>query len=128
MEDRYLAEQLPDNHQLPKEIPLTSAQRGVLKPDEAPNEPLVKVKSGGSVVLTFENNATPHALRLEGHSARLLDTLDDGWKPWWQDTLLVHPDETARLAFVAEAPGRYAVHVIPLEGDAAPKRAWIEVT
>jgi FtsP/CotA-like multicopper oxidase with cupredoxin domain len=128
MTERYLAATLPDNHRLPKEIPLESAERAVWKPAETANDPLIRVKSGGSAVLTFENNATPHALTVEGHTARLLDALDDGWKPWWNDTLLVHPNETARLAFVAEMPGRYALDMIPLEGNGAPTRAWIEVT
>jgi FtsP/CotA-like multicopper oxidase with cupredoxin domain len=128
MPDRFFAKQLPDNHALPKEIPFQSAARAIWKPAEAANDPFVSVKSGGSVVLTFENAATPHAVMLEGVTARLLDTMDDGWKGWWHDTLIVHANETARLAFVAPEPGRYAVDMIPLEGDGAPARAWIEVT
>jgi FtsP/CotA-like multicopper oxidase with cupredoxin domain len=128
MAERYLAAALPDNHHLPKEIPLESAERAVWEPAEAANDPLIRVKSGGSAMFAFKNSATPHALTVEGHTARLLDALDDGWKPWWNDTLLVHPNETARLAFVAETPGRYAVDMIPLEGNGAPARAWIEVT
>jgi FtsP/CotA-like multicopper oxidase with cupredoxin domain len=128
MTDRFLARELPNNTGLPKEIPLQSAKRVTWKPLESASDPLASVKAGTSVVLTFENNDTLHALMLDGQTARLLDTLDDGWKPWWHDTLLVNPGETARLAFLPKEKGRYALDMIPLEGNGAPTRAWIEVS
>jgi FtsP/CotA-like multicopper oxidase with cupredoxin domain len=128
MTDRTLAKELPDNTGLPREIPLQSAKRVTWKPLESASDPLVSVKAGTSIVLTFENNGTLHALMLDGQTARLLDNMDDGWKPWWHDTLLVNPDETARLAFLPRETGRYAVDMIPLEGNGAPTRAWIEVS
>lgn len=126
MEDRFLAKQLPDNRSLPKEIPFQSAERFTWKPLESPPE--MSVKRGASVIMTFENGTTPHALLLEGQTARLLDALDDGWKPWWHDTILLPPDETQRFAFVPDIPGRYALDLIPLEGNGAPTRALIEVS
>lgn len=124
--ERFLAKQLPDNRSLPKEIPLQRAQRFTWKSLESPPE--MKVKRGTSVVLTFENATTPHALLLEGQTARLLDTMDDGWKPWWHDTILLPPDEIQRFAFVPDVPGRFALDLVPLEGNGAPTRAWIEVS
>ena len=44
---------------------------------------------------------------LHGHHFRLLDRLDDGWKPFWLDTLAFEPSQTQRIAFRAEYPGRY---------------------
>ena len=38
---------------------------------------------------------------------RLLDRLDDGWKPYWLDTLAVEPGQTQRVAFAAEYTGRW---------------------
>ena len=125
--DLYAA-RLEDNKSLPAEIPLQLAARKTWKPGTGIADPQVKVRSGRSVVLTFENDTTPRAILLEGHSARHLDTLDDGWKPWWQDTHLLHPNETARLAFIAEQPGRYAVDVIPLEGDGKAEKLWLELS
>jgi FtsP/CotA-like multicopper oxidase with cupredoxin domain len=126
-EPEVYAARLDDNKNLPAEIPLQSAARKTWKPGAEIADPLVKVRSGRSVVLTFENDATPRAILLEGHNARHLDTLDDGWKPWWQDTHLLHPAETARLAFIAEQAGRYAVEIIPLEGGGRAETLWLEV-
>lgn len=123
--DRFLAKQLPDNRSLPKEIPFKSAARFTWKPLE--NPPEMKVKAGTSVILTFENNTTPRALLLEGQTARVLDKLDDGWKPWWHDTILLPPDETQRFAFVPDVAGRFALDLIPLEGTGAPTRAFLDV-
>lgn len=127
-EPTVYAARLEANNNLAAEIPLASAVRGTWKSGADTPDPLVKARSGRSVVLTFENDATPRGVLIEGHAVRHLDTLDDGWKPWWQDTHLLHPDETARFAFVAEQAGRYAIEVVPLEGDGKAKTAWIEVT
>jgi FtsP/CotA-like multicopper oxidase with cupredoxin domain len=126
MPERFLAKQLPDNRSLPKEIPFQRAERFAWKALETPPE--MRVKGGTSVVMTFENNATPRALLLEGQTVRLLDALDDGWKPWWQDSILLPPDETQRFAFVPDIVGRFSLDLVPLEGNGAPTRAWIEVS
>jgi FtsP/CotA-like multicopper oxidase with cupredoxin domain len=126
MADRFLAKQLPDNRSLPKEIPFQRAARFTWKSLGSPPE--MKVKRGTSVVVTFENGTTPHALLLEGQTARLLDTMDDGWKPWWHDTILLPPDEIHRFAFVPDVPGRFGLDLVPLEGDGAPTRAVIDVS
>jgi FtsP/CotA-like multicopper oxidase with cupredoxin domain len=126
MAERFLAKQLPDNRSIPKEIPFRAAERFTWKPLETPPE--MNVKSGTSVIVTFENNATPHALLLEGQTARLLDTMDDGWKPWWHDTILLPPDEIQRFAFLPDVKGRFALDLIPLEGNGAPTRGYLEVS
>ncbi len=124
--DRFLAKQLPDNRSLPKQIPFQRAARFTWKPLEQPPE--MKAKRGASVIMTIENDSTPRALLLEGQTARLLDALDDGWKPWWQDTILLPPEETQRFAFLPDTAGRFALDLVPLEGSGSPTRAWIEVT
>src|SRR4029079_2792696 len=43
---------------------------------------------------------------LHGHHFRLLDRLDDGWKPFWLDTLAIDPGQTPRIALLAEHAGR----------------------
>jgi FtsP/CotA-like multicopper oxidase with cupredoxin domain len=125
MGERFLAKQLPDNRSLPKEIPFQKAERFTWKALETPPE--MKIKRGASVIMTFENGSTPHALLLEGQTARLLDALDDGWKPWWHDTILAPSGETQRFAFVPDIAGHFALDLIPLEGTGAPMRAVLDV-
>jgi len=47
-----------------------------------PGAPLFSVKRGRTVMLRSGNSAAdPCVLHIHGHSVRLLDALDDGWKP-----------------------------------------------
>ena len=55
-----------------------------------------------------------HAVHLHGHHVRLLDNLDDGWKPFWLDTVMVEPRRTTRVAFVADNPGKWLIDGQPL--------------
>ena len=71
-------------------------------------------------MLSFANRtAAAMVIHLHGHSVRLLDNLDDGWKPFWLDTLLVAPQQTARIAFVADSPGKWLIDCRPLDPPAA---------
>ncbi len=81
--------------------------------------PLFKARSGESVALKL-HNPTPHpfAFHLEAHSARLLDTLDDGWKPWWHDSLYIPPRDTVRIVFRAEKAGEYRLEAQQMDGEA----------
>jgi FtsP/CotA-like multicopper oxidase with cupredoxin domain len=90
--------------------------------------PLFSVKRDRAVVLTLPNQGDDaHAVHLHGHHARLLDNLDDGWKPFWLDTILAGPRRTTRIAFVADNPGRWLLHAQAL-GREAGRMAWFEVT
>ncbi len=52
--------------------------------------PACRVKRGRTAVLAITNpTSAPVTFRLQGHHFRLLDRLDDGWKPFWLDTLLL---------------------------------------
>jgi FtsP/CotA-like multicopper oxidase with cupredoxin domain len=124
---RSLADRLPDNPRLPAKIPLKSAVRANLAIGEPAPEILVKARKGQTVVLTISGGKVLTALRLEGVSARHLDTMDDGWKPWWLDTQLIFPGETSRLAFVADSAGRYPVILQPLEGGGPTLRSVVQV-
>jgi FtsP/CotA-like multicopper oxidase with cupredoxin domain len=74
--------------------------------------PLFSVKRGRTVMLGLSNSASENAfIHLHGHSFRLLDALDDGWKPFWLDTMPIAPGGKARIAFVADNPGKW-----PIEG------------
>jgi len=57
-----------------------------------PAAPLFSAKRGRTVMLALANRSTtPHVVHIHGHHVRLLDTLDDGWKPFWLDTILCLP-------------------------------------
>ena len=92
-------------------------------------QPLFSVKRGRSVVLGFPNQSRfPHAIHVHGHHFRVLDARDDGWKPWWQDTVLILPERTARIAFVADNPGKWMLHCHMIEHQDSGMAAWFEVT
>ena len=68
--------------------------------------PAFRVKGGRTVVLALTNRAAiATVFHLHGHHFRLLDRLDDGWKPFWLDTLAIEPGQTQRIAFLAEYAG-----------------------
>ena len=91
--------------------------------------PLFRVTRGRTVVLHFPNRtAFPHAMHVHGHHFRLLDRLDDGWKPYWLDTVLIDPRRSARIAFVADNPGKWLIHCHMIEHMETGMAAWFEVT
>ena len=49
----------------------------------------------------------PRAAHPRPFGRALLDALDDGWKPFWLDTILCLPRQTTRVAFVADNPGKW---------------------
>jgi FtsP/CotA-like multicopper oxidase with cupredoxin domain len=86
-----------------------------VKPTAFPSTlpPAFRAKRGRTVVLALGNaTATPQVFRLHGHHFRLLDRLDDGWKPYWLDTLLIDAGQTQRIAFLAEYPGRWLMEAM----------------
>ena len=91
--------------------------------------PLFSVRRGRTVVLTIDNrSAFPHAMHIHGHHFRLLDRLDDGWKPFWLDTVTVPARQTDRIAFLADNPGKWMIHCHMLEHHETGMAAWFMVT
>jgi FtsP/CotA-like multicopper oxidase with cupredoxin domain len=89
------------------------------------SEPLFSVKRGRTVLLRFSNPTSENQyIHLHGHHFRLLDALDDGWKPFWLDTLPVAPQGNSRIAFVADNPGKWLLEGLSGTGS----DAWFEVT
>ena len=83
--------------------------------------PAFRLKAGRTVVLALSNRGEPAtSFHLHGHHFRLLDRLDDGWKPFWLDTLVVEPGQTQRIAFAASFPGRWLVESVATR-PAAPR-------
>ena len=90
--------------------------------------PLFAATRGRTVVMALDNRDTAaHVVHLHGYHFRLLDRLDDGWKPYWLDTVLVEPRQTERIAFVADMPGKWAIDARAMDRT-ADVIAWFEVT
>lgn len=91
--------------------------------------PLVKAKRGTPVVLALKNETGfVQPMHLHGHSFRLLHALDDGWEPYWLDTVQVPENKTLRIAFVADNPGKWLLGSTVVERFDAGLWTWIEVT
>jgi FtsP/CotA-like multicopper oxidase with cupredoxin domain len=88
--------------------------------------PLFAAERGRTVVIALDNRSIAHTVHLHGHHFRLLDRLDDGWKPYWLDTVPVGARETIRIAFVADNPGRWLIELHALDGPGAAT-AWFQV-
>jgi len=88
---------------------------------------LLVAERGRTVMMALDNrDVAEHVVHLHGHHFRLLDRLDDGWKPYWLDTIVVAGRQTARIAFVADNPGRWLIEQHALDGPAAGVN-WFEV-
>ena len=90
--------------------------------------PAFRAKAGRVVVLALANRAAVSAVfHLHGHHFRLLDRLDDGWKPFWLDTLAIEPGQTQRIAFLAEYAGRYLIESVATDWAAPRLVRWYSV-
>jgi FtsP/CotA-like multicopper oxidase with cupredoxin domain len=90
------------------------------------SQPLFTVARGRTVMLGLSNlTSETVAMHLHGHSFRLLDNLDDGWKPFWLDTMPIEPQTKPRIAFVADNPGKWLIEGLAADGSPG---VWFEVT
>jgi FtsP/CotA-like multicopper oxidase with cupredoxin domain len=134
---------LPPNPALPTEIALEAARsfdvvvtgggaapfavNGATFADWAP-KPLAAVRRGQPTVFVLANKtAVVQAMRLGGHVARLLHSMDDGWEPYWRDTILIQPGRTLHVAFIADNSGKWPIESAIPEHRAAGVGAWFEV-
>ncbi len=134
---------LPPNPLLPVEIALEVARRcdvtvagggaapftlnGATFADWAPR-PAFAIPRGAPAVFAIANKtAFVQAMRLGGHVARLLHAMDDGWEPYWRDTILIQPGRTAHIAFVADNPGKWPIELAIPEHRAAGVGGWFQV-
>jgi FtsP/CotA-like multicopper oxidase with cupredoxin domain len=129
---------LPSNG-LPAQLDLKNAQRFDLAlgapPDwarpadfKATAPPAFRAKTGRVVVLALTNRAAiATVFHLHGHHFRLLDRLDDGWKPFWLDTLAIEPGQTQRIALLAEYAGRWLIEQVATDWAAPRLVRWYAV-
>lgn len=132
-------ERLPPND-LPEKLDLRGALRfdvalgasdaGWARPASfsVASAPAFRAKPGRTVVLALKNPApVTTVFHLHGHHFRLLDRLDDGWKPYWLDTLAVEPGQTQRIAFAATSPGRWLLESVVTDWAAPRLVRWYAV-
>lgn len=130
---------LPSND-LPEKLDLRGALRfdvalgapdaGWARPANFSTEsaPAFRAKAGRIVVLALKNPAPlTTVFHLHGHPFRLLDKLDDGWKPYWLDTLAIEPGQTQRIAFAASSPGRWLLESVVTDWGAPRLVRWYAV-
>jgi FtsP/CotA-like multicopper oxidase with cupredoxin domain len=90
--------------------------------------PVFRAKPGRTVVLALTNRASmPTVIHLHGHHFRLLDRLDDGWKPFWLDTLAIDAGQTQRVAFAAEHVGHWLIESFATDWAAPRLVRWYSV-
>jgi FtsP/CotA-like multicopper oxidase with cupredoxin domain len=101
---------------------------GIASDGHAP-KPLFSVKRGTPVTLGFVNKtAFIQTMHIHGHVVRLLHDLDDGWEPYWRDSVLVPEGRTKHIAFVADNPGKWAIESLITDRAASGLATWFEVT
>jgi FtsP/CotA-like multicopper oxidase with cupredoxin domain len=92
-------------------------------------KPLVSLRRDKVLVLALMNKTSwPQVIALHGHAFRLLHPFDDGWEPYFLDTLYLAPNTTARIALIASNPGKWAVRSTIAEHFATGVSTWFEVT
>jgi FtsP/CotA-like multicopper oxidase with cupredoxin domain len=143
MDARSESPRLAANPRLPAEIALESARRcdfaisgggpapfainGATFVDWAPKPAYVIPRSQPTVFSLANKTAVVQAIRLWGHVARLLHSMDDGWEPYWRDTILIQPGRSAHVAFVADNPGKWPLESAIPEHRAAGAGTWFQV-
>ena len=90
--------------------------------------PLFKAKRGSPVVLALTNRTDwGQVLTVHGHVFRLLHPLDDGWEPYFLDTIHLPEKAISRIAFDAVNVGKWAIRsTIPEHYDGGVF-TWFEV-
>ncbi len=72
--------------------------------------PLFRARRGQPIVLRVENRtALPQPLHIHGHVVRVLHPLDDGWEPYFLDTIIIAEGKALQLAFIADNPGKWLI-------------------
>jgi FtsP/CotA-like multicopper oxidase with cupredoxin domain len=98
-------------------------------PSGVGGKPLFSVKKGSVVVVALVNRASwPQVIRTHGHVFRVLHALDDGWEPFFLDTVVVPDGRTVRIAFTADNVGKWLIRSTVIEHMEGGVQAWFEVT
>ncbi|MEK9671887.1 MAG: multicopper oxidase family protein [Rhodospirillaceae bacterium] len=94
---------------------------------EMPKTPFLTARLGETIRIKMENlTAWPHAMHLHGHHFKKVGA--DGTTGPFRDTLLMQPEETAEIAFVADNPGKWLMHCHMVEHSASGMMTWLLVS
>jgi FtsP/CotA-like multicopper oxidase with cupredoxin domain len=123
------ANPLPARLDLTHAVKLDLALDGLARGTMAQLPPArLKVKRGCTVMVALVNRQEfACAVHVHGHAFRLLDRLDDGWKPFWLATVLVDAKQTARIAFLADNPGKWLIECVGIDHPEIVMAGWFEV-
>lgn len=125
-----LPDQLDLRGALRFDVALSAPDAGWTRPASfsTSSAPAFRAKAGRTIVLALKNpGPVTTVFHLHGHHFRLLDRLDDGWKPYWLDTLAVEPGQTQRIAFAATSPGRWLIESVVTDWAAPRLVRWYAV-
>ncbi len=105
------------------------AINGSVPADVRSAPPLLELALGRSHVINLENRTRwVHPIHLHGHSFVVSDPrLPDGSPSVIRDTVLMAPNETTQIAFVADNPGRWMLHCHVLEHQGSGMMGTIQV-
>jgi FtsP/CotA-like multicopper oxidase with cupredoxin domain len=105
------------------------AMNGVAANDHV-HEPLLTLGRGESCVIALSNRTEwPHPMHLHGHAFRVLKV--NGRPPRvreWRDTVILDPEGSAEIAFVADNPGDWMFHCHILQHQQGGMMASIRVS
>ena len=93
------------------------------------DKPLFDVKKGQIVIVNFVNDtAFAHPMHIHGHHFKVVERNGKPVKDApWRDTELVRRKEKVSVAFVADNPGKWALHCHILEHSASGMFSWFNV-
>ncbi len=97
-------------------------------PSGIAGKPLFSVKKGTVVVVALSNRGSwTQVIRLHGHAFRVLHSMDDGWEPFFLDTVIVPDSKTVRISFIADNVGKWLIRSTVLEHMEGGVISWFEV-
>lgn len=98
-------------------------------PAKGRDGPLFAIERGRSCVVTIRNETRwEHPMHLHGFSFRVLARNGlPNMRGEWRDTVLVHPEESVEVAFVADNPGDWMFHCHVLEHQMAGMMGIVRV-
>ncbi|MCC4273657.1 multicopper oxidase family protein [Marinomonas communis] len=92
-------------------------------------EPLARLERGKTYIFELANlTQYHHPIHLHGHTFTVLDSNKQRIEPFHTDTVLLGQNETARIAFVADNPGRWMYHCHVIEHLKTGLMGYIEVS
>lgn len=114
--------------QLLRQHGMAWAMNGIAANDHV-HEPLLTLARGESCVIALDNRTQwPHPMHLHGHAFRVLSV--NGRPPpvrQWRDTVILDPEGSAEIAFVADNPGDWMFHCHILQHQQGGMMASIRV-